>query len=121
MVIKDPIKISIAEPAGGAGKSVVIEFSPEFQSLEAGHQGTEFQNFLEQLGPDIRSIDQQHDRNRAGMLIFQQFAEQLFAPIMAGELALEETLTVQIGREAQAGALVGLLQREIRPEGGTNG
>lgn len=112
MVIEGPMKISIAEPADGHGKILVIGFEPSFQALEPTRQGEVFQSFLDTLSKNIAAINDPADRNRSGMLIVQQVAEQLLDPIKSGVLALEETITVQIRQESQAVALVDLLRHE---------
>jgi len=49
------------------------------------------------------------ERNRAGMAIIYQFADQLLPHILSGDLALEERIVLQIRQEAQAVALTDLL------------
>ncbi len=43
------------------------------------------------------------------MMIVQQFAEQLLPHIVSGDLALEESMVIQISDESQAVALDSLL------------
>ena len=109
MLIEGPLKISIAEPADGQGKILVIGFKPDFQTLDLPEQGQRFREYMETLERGIASITQDDDRNRAGMLIVQQVAEQLLPHVEAGELALEENMTVQIRQSEQAVALTDLL------------
>jgi primosomal protein N'' len=109
MLIEGPLRISIAEPADGQGKILVIGFQPEFQKLDLSEQGQRFREYLATLEQGIASIAQEDDRNRAGMLIVQQVAEQLLPHVETGELALEENMTVQIRQEEQAVALTDLL------------
>ena len=114
MLIEGPLSIEISDPADGQGKILTVGFQPEFQALGLEGQGRTFREYLESLDKEIASITDDNDRDRMGMLIIQQFAEQLLPHIEAGELALEETMTIQIGREDQAVALVDLLGR-IKP------
>ena len=109
MLIEGPMKISIAEPADGQGKILVIGFQPDFQSLDLAEQGQRFRDYLATLGQGIAAISRDDDRNRAGMLIVQQVAEQLLPHIESGELALEENMTVQIRQSEQVVALTDLL------------
>ena len=113
MLIEGPMNIAIAEPADGQGKILVVGFAPDFQALDASEQGGRFRGYLETLSGAIERIEDQADPNRAGMLIVQQIAEQLLPHIESGELALEETMTIQIRQDQQAVALNDLLGREI--------
>ena len=114
MLIEGPMNIDIVEPADGQGKILTVGFQPEFQALDLDEQGRNFREYLDSLAKEVAAITDDNDRDRMGMLIIQQFAEQLLPHIEAGELALEETMTTQIGREDQAVALVDLLGR-IKP------
>ena len=112
MLIEGPMNISIAEPADGKGKVLVILFTPEFQALSLAGQGEVFRDYLQMLSDEIAAIDSEEDRNRAGMIIVQQFAEQLYPHITNGELALEERIVIQLRQETQAAVLVDLLGNE---------
>lgn len=111
MLIEGPLKVAIAEPADGNGKILVIEFQNDFQQLESSQQGSRFKEYLKNLDGDIAALDV-NSRDRAGMLIIQQIAEQLMPHIDSGDLALEENITVQIRQEAQVVAVTDLLARE---------
>ena len=108
MLIEGPLTIAIGEPADGQGKVLTINFDPEFQNLSLERQGARFGAYIQELEQEIAARPDS-DRNKAGMLIVQQFAEQLLPHVVAGELAMEEPMIVQIRQEAQAGALVDLL------------
>jgi hypothetical protein len=114
MLIEGPMNITIAEPADGQGKVLVILFTPEFQTLELSEQGEAFRRYLEMLQNHIESGDGVDQRNRAGMVIVQQFAEQLVPHIQGGELALEERIVIQIRQQDQAEALQDLLSPEVQ-------
>lgn len=109
MLIEGPMNITISDPADGQGKVLVILFTPEFQALTLAEQGTQFQNYMGLLARHIDSKDAVDERNRAGMAIIYQFAEQLLPHILSGDLALEERIVLQIRQEAQAVALTDLL------------
>ena len=110
MLIEGPLKIAIAEPEDGQGKILVMGFTPEFQALDLDRQGMVFRDYLTSLTEAVEGDANLDQRNRAGMLIVQQVVEQLLPHVVAGELALEETMTVQIRQEEHVGALSGLLQ-----------
>lgn len=109
MLIEGPIDIAIDETFDGPGKVLTISFLPEFQGLEVTAQGEEFRSYLQQLKDSIDHQDTD-EKNRAGMLIVQQIAEQLLPHIVSGELALEESMSVQIGQREQVLALTDLLK-----------
>ena len=111
MVIEGPMSITVADPADGQGKVLVLAFRPEFQALEMAEQGARFREYLENLAREIAAIPDESDRNRAGMLIIQQIGEELLPHIEAGELALEESIIIQIRQEGQAVALTDLLRQ----------
>jgi hypothetical protein len=50
------------------------------------------------------------DPNRAGMLIVQQIAEQFSPHIANGDLELEETIVVEMGRDYSSDSLMNLLK-----------
>ncbi len=105
MLIEGPLKIAIAEPEDGQGKILVMGFEAAFQALDLAGQGREFRNYLARLTESIEQDASLDSRNRAGMLIVQQVVEQLLPHVVAGDLDLTETMTVQIRQEDQAGSL----------------
>ena len=109
MQIEGPLKIEIAEPADGQGKILVSAFQRDFQLLGLAEQGAAFRTYLETLDQKITQVLPAGDPNRAGMLVVQQIAEQLLPHIESGELALDETMTVQIRQADQVLALTDLL------------
>jgi hypothetical protein len=111
MLIEGPMNVTITEPADGEGKILVIAFTPDFQALDPTAQGQAFRGYLTTLSEGI-AASRPEDLNRQGMIIIQQIAEQLLPHVESGELALEESMTVQIRQENQAGALVDLLAEQ---------
>ncbi len=111
MLIEGPMNITISDPADGQGKVLVIVFTPEFQALSLEEQGAQFQDYMRLLASHIESKDKVDERNRAGMAIIYQFAEQLLPHILSGDLALEERIVLQVRHEGQAVALTDLLAR----------
>lgn len=109
MLIEGPMNITIGDPADGQGRVLAITFKPEFQALEIAEQGTEFREYLQSLSDNISEIKDENDHTKAGMLIVQQFAEELLPHIESGEIALEESMVVQIRQESQISALTDLL------------
>ena len=108
MLIEGPLKVAIGEPADGQGKVLTITFDPAFQALTLEQQGAQFGAYIRELEGEITGRPD-GDRNKAGMTIIHQFAEQLLPHVVAGDLVLEEPMIVQIRQEREAGALVDLL------------
>ncbi|MES9904789.1 MAG: transcriptional regulator [Sedimenticola sp.] len=109
MLIEGPMNISIADPASGEGRVLLITFTEAFQELDTPAQGEVFREHLQVLQEGIAAIGDENDHTRAGMMIVQQFAEQLLPYIESGDLALEESMVIQISDESQAVALDSLL------------
>lgn len=109
MLIEGPMNITISDPADGQGKVLVILFTPEFQALTLEEQGRQFQDYMAMLAGHVNGQDPIDEKNRAGMAIIHQFAEQLLPHIISGDLALEERIVLQIRQESQAVALTDLL------------
>ena len=84
-----------------------MNFTDDFKSADLERQGQIFAAYLAELAQEINAREAD-DANRAGMLIVQQIGEQLLSHIQAGEIALEETMIVEIGRE-QAFSLTDLI------------
>lgn len=112
MLIEGPLKISVAPPAGGQGRILVIGFTPEFQSLDLAEQGEEFGIYLQTLNEGINLLSPE-DPNHQGMLIVQQICEQLHPHIASGDLVVEEPITIQIEQQ-QAVAITDLLGVELK-------
>lgn len=109
MLIEGPMNITITEPADGQGKVLVMVFTPEFQAQGLPERVTAFQDYISELQRLIGAEGGVDQRNRAGMAIVQQFAEQLLPYIQSDDLALEEQIVIQIRQEDQVAALQDLL------------
>ena len=109
MLIEGPMKIDIAEPADGQGKLLMVSFTPEFQEKALDDQVVAFRDYLASLESSITDVDDIDERTHQGMMIVHQFSEQLLPHIISGDLALDETMIIQIRQEQQAGVLVDLL------------
>ena len=107
MEIQGPIKIGVVNDPETTGWELHIDFTDDFKSAELTQQGLVFAASLAELAQEINT-GQADDRNRAGMLIVQQIGEQLLPYVQAGEMALEETMMVEIG-QSQAFSLTALL------------
>lgn len=111
MLIKGPLKIGVLDQPDQPGRELHIEFTEDFRSLATQGQVQVFQDYLDELRHGIFSLSED-DPNRAGMLIVQQIAEQLSPHIASGDLELEETIIVELGRDYSSDSLMSLLQNE---------
>lgn len=112
MEIEGPLRIGVVETQGNAGWDLQIEFRDEFQKLSLEQQGAEFRSYLTKLAMDIHALEET-DRNRQGMMLVQQLVEQLLPHVESGDLALGETINVQIARSAAAVSLNDLINSGI--------
>ena len=64
--------------------------------------------YLDELQQGINALTQE-DPNRMGMLIVQQIAEQLLPHLSDGELELNDTILVEMGRDYSSDSLMSLL------------
>ena len=108
MLIEGPLKIGVLDDPSQPGRELHIDFTTEFQALPQAEQASVFAGYLRDLQLGINSLDQE-DPNRAGMLIVQQIAEQLLPHLGSGELELDDTIIVEMGRDYSSDSLMSLL------------
>ena len=108
MLIEGPLKIGVLDQPDQPGRELHLDFVDEFQALDLQAQGRKFHQYLQALQQDINRLPE-GDPNRAGMLIVQQIAEQLYPHIQNGELELNETIIVELGRDYSSDSLMSLL------------
>jgi hypothetical protein len=108
MDITGPLRIGVLQSAGASGWELHVSFRDEFRALDLERQGQEFRRYLAALAADIAALPE-GDRNRQGMLLVQQLAEQLREYVESGELALNETIKVQVEQGLAVSSLGELL------------
>jgi len=108
MLIEGPLKIGVLDDPAQPGRELHIDFTAEFQAMAPQAQAAEFSRYLEALQRGIQALPEQ-DPNRAGMLIVQQIAEQLLPHLDSGELELDDTIIVEMGRDYSSDSLMSLL------------
>lgn len=107
MDIEGPLKIGVLDNPETTGWELHLDFTDDFKALDLAAQGPVFQEYIFVLTREV-AMREEGDRDRAGMLIVQQIGEQLLPHIHAGEIALQETIVVEIG-QSQAISLTALL------------
>lgn len=109
MDINGPMRIGVLQTDGAAGWELHFDFREEFQAVELSQQAEEFRRYLTTLSAEIASLPED-DRDRQGMLLVQQLSEQLLEYIASGDLALNETIKVQVEQSAAVTSLSDLLK-----------
>lgn len=109
MQIDGPLKVSVVEDTGGLSRELHLAFTDSFQSLAVAEQSAHLQAYIDELRNMIEN-QQENSPERQGMLTILQIAEQLLPHVASGELALEETIVVEVQPEfsLQSGLLGGL-------------
>jgi len=97
MEIKGPLKIRVVENPEAADWELLVDFRDEFRQLELAEQSMQFRLYLQDLHQSLAATELD-GANRQGILLVQQLVEQLLPYIEAGELALHETIAVQIAQ-----------------------
>jgi len=108
MLIEGPLKVGVVDDPAQPGRELHVRFTDAFRALGLQEQGTVFSRYLAELEGGIDRLGE-GDADRAGMLIIQQLAEQLLPHVVSGELELDETIVVEMGRDHTSDSLMGLL------------
>lgn len=108
MDIQGPLKIHVFPDESGSAWQLLLSFTPEFQAMDIAAQGASFADYVAELASEVGRREEQ-DANRQGMLIVLQIAEQLLPHIQSGDLAVEESIIIQVARE-QAVSITDLLK-----------
>ena len=96
MDIKGPLKVGVVEPSPEGNYELHIDFTEAFRAADLTVQDTQFRAYIAELGRALKGdIDA---RNAQGMLLVQQICEQLQPHIATGDIALGETLVIEVQR-----------------------
>jgi len=97
MNIAGPLKVGVVEPTPQGNYQLHIDFNEDFKAADLDQQGEQFRSYLEDLGATLESggLD---GPNTQGVMLIQQICEQLRPHIEAGEVALGETLVIEVQR-----------------------
>ena len=97
MDITGPLKIGVVEPSPEGNYELHITFTDAFRTADLTQQGEQFRAYLADLGAAL-SAGALDERNAQGVMLVQQICEQLRPHIEAGEIALGETLVIEVQR-----------------------
>jgi len=95
--IDGPLKIMVAQEPGQAGWQLIVTFTDAFKSASLEEQGRRFADYQRELVEGIGRLPE-GDRNRDGMAIVLQLVNEMLPYIREGQIALEETIVVQIAQ-----------------------
>ena len=108
MDIEGPLTIKVVNDPATAGYQLLLNFTAEFRNLALPAQGATMREYQRHLYEEIDKR-REDDRDRAGMLVIQQIVENLLPHVEAGELELEQTITIQVGEDSPLVSLAKLL------------
>jgi hypothetical protein len=97
MDISGPLKIGVIDTPDTPGWELQVSFTDEFKQADLADQGRIFQDYVRELVTNINSLPE-GDRNRDGMAIVYQICSEMLPYIKEGQIALEETMMVEIGQ-----------------------
>ena len=97
MDLNGPVKVGVVEPSPEGNYELHISFTDEFKAADLVDQGERFRAYLAELASalDGGALDA---RDAPGVMLIQQICEQLRPHIEAGEVALGDTLVVEVQR-----------------------
>ena len=97
MEINGPLKVGVVEPSPEGNYELHITFTDDFKAADLEAQGGRFRDYIAELGSALKAGKLQ-DRDAQGALLIQQICEQLQPHIENGEIALGETLVIEVQR-----------------------
>lgn len=97
MDINGPLKIGVIDSPDTPGWELQVTFTDEFKNASLEEQGTVFQDYVKELVDNISALPE-GDRNRDGMAIVYQLCSEMLPYIREGQIALEETMNVEIAQ-----------------------
>lgn len=97
MDITGPLKVGVVEPSPEGNYELHITFSDDFKAADSDSQGAQFRDYLAELGAGLDDGTLQ-GRDAQGALMIQQICEQLQPHIERGDIALGETLVIEVQR-----------------------
>ena len=97
MEINGPLRIGVIDSPDTPGWELQVTFTDEFKAADLAHQAQRFEAYLQELAEGIQALPE-GDRNRDGMAIVYQLCNQMLPYIREGQIALEETIMVEIGQ-----------------------
>ena len=97
MDITGPLKVGVVEPSPEGNYELHITFTDDFKAADLEAQGARFRDYITELGAALND-GTLRDRDAQGALLIQQICEQLQPHIEQGEIALGETLVIEVQR-----------------------
>jgi plasmid stabilization system protein ParE len=104
MEIEGPFRISVLENPEKPGYELHLDFTEAFQALPVEAQAEQMRDYIAALRTGILALGED-SRDGQGMATIRQIAEKLYPYIEAGDLALEETIVVEIAPDSPLASL----------------
>jgi len=96
MEINGPLKVGVVEPSPQGNYELHINFTDAFKAADLAQQGEQFRAYIGDLAAALQGdLDA---RDAQGVMLIQQICEQLQPHVEAGEIALGETLVIEVQR-----------------------
>jgi len=95
MRITGPLRIGIVEDTATGGRELHLTFDARFRALLPSEQAVEFERYVEDLRRAV-SDEEVESNERQGLFTVLGIAEELLPHIRADELALDETIVVEM-------------------------
>ncbi|MGB5639453.1 MAG: hypothetical protein WBM63_10055, partial [Sedimenticolaceae bacterium] len=88
--------VGVVEPSPEGNYELHIDFKDEFKAADLAAQGERFRAYIAELGAALKGdLDA---RDAQGIMLIQQVCEQLQPHVETGEVALGETLVIEVQR-----------------------
>lgn len=97
MEINGPLKVGVVEPSPDGNYELHINFTDGFKAAALADQGQQFREYIAELGAALNG-GELDGRDTQGALLIQQICEQLQPHVEGGEIALGETLVIEVQR-----------------------
>ncbi|RTZ73895.1 MAG: transcriptional regulator [Gammaproteobacteria bacterium] len=97
MEINGPLRIGVIDSPDTPGWELQVTFTDEFKAADLAQQAQLFEEYVQELAQGIQALPE-GDRNRDGMAIVYQLCSQMLPYIREGQIALEETIMMEIGQ-----------------------
>ncbi len=95
--ITGPLRIAVVDDPASAGWQLLVNFTDDFKAASLEEQGRRFADYQRELMEGIARLPE-GDRNRDGMAIVLQLVNEMLPYVREGQIALEETIVVQIAQ-----------------------
>jgi hypothetical protein len=105
MRITGPLHIGIVDDTTTGGRELHLSFTEAFRQLTPFEQAEQFAKYVEDLRRAV-AVQGQNNEERQGLFTILSIAEELLPHVQADDLALDETVVVEIKPEFSLDSLI---------------